>query len=142
MSRNVSRLWAPADSIDRSPVPITRSNTVWGKAMSLTRSSGISLPCLATTPDPADDGQQEHGEHVPKDVVHDVAGDRGGEDDDQRGDRLDQRGPVRHEVDDDLFVVVEQLAGEGHRRTVPPSSGGVDGATSNVEYLDPVYRYY
>src|SRR4029450_13591317 len=42
---------SPADSSSRSPAPIIRSNSDWEKVTSLIRSSGISRPNLATTPE-------------------------------------------------------------------------------------------
>ena len=47
---NAWRPISPADSITRSPDPTMRSNTDWRKNTVLTRSSGISMPCLASTP--------------------------------------------------------------------------------------------
>ena len=49
---SVNRCWPPSapDSMSRSPAPIMRSNTDWLKCTLLTRSSGISMPLLATTP--------------------------------------------------------------------------------------------
>ncbi len=49
---SVKRCWpsSPPDSITRSPAPTIRSNTDWLKCTVFTRSSGISTPCLATTP--------------------------------------------------------------------------------------------
>ena len=49
---SVNRCWpcSPPDSISRSPQPSMRSITDWWKITLLTRSSGISIPCLANTP--------------------------------------------------------------------------------------------
>jgi alpha-methylacyl-CoA racemase len=51
--RTLAKLWrpiSPADSMTRSPDPTTRSRIDWLKNTVFTRSRGISMPCLASTP--------------------------------------------------------------------------------------------
>jgi hypothetical protein len=50
MFANVSVPRSPADSTARSPEPIIRSKIDWRKNTVLMRSSGISMPLLASTP--------------------------------------------------------------------------------------------
>ena len=142
---SVKRFWpdSPADSMTRSPAPITRSMMRCPNVTSLIVSSGISFERFAMTPERVITrslvstnsvkrhriaGTNASGIHrtnaIPTigdpDLVLNVAAglhphDAGHDrDDDRPQDRLEERDPVRPEVEDDLLAFGQETRREGH----------------------------